>query len=368
MNAFLKWAMALVAAVLAGQAGAQVTFYEHPNFEGRSFTALKPLDDFHRAGFNDRASSVVVTGNPWEVCEHVRFGGHCMILRPGSYRSLRDMGMNNQLSSARPVRRHGRHPDDRYAPQPLPGQITFFEHEGFQGRAFNTENDVVNFHRFGFNDRASSAVVLGERWEVCEHVGFAGRCVILRPGRYPDLNAMGLGNRISSVRAVHPEGNFDDDRYAPPPAPVYDWRRRPRERIYHVNVASVRAVYAAPQQRCWVEREQVTQQQRGAPNPGAAVVGGIVGGILGHQVGGPGRDAATVAGAVAGAVIGSQVGRGSSQVTTVQDVQRCETVPAQGPPEYWDVTYFFRGAEHHVQMTAPPGPTVMVNENGEPRI
>ena len=238
MNAFLKWALALLAALLAGQAGAQVTFYEHQNFEGRSFTALQPLDDFNRAGFNDRASSVVVTGNPWEVCEDVRFGGQCMILRPGSYRSLRDMRMNNRLSSARPIGRHGHHHDDRYAPQPLPGQIAFFEHEGFQGRAFNTENDVVNFQRFGFNDRASSAVVLGERWEACEHVGFAGRCVILRPGRYPDLNAMGLGNRISSVRVVHPEANFDDDRYAPPPAPVYDWRRRPREQVYHVNVAS----------------------------------------------------------------------------------------------------------------------------------
>lgn len=368
MHAILRWTLALLATLLAGHAGAQVTFYEHDNFEGRSFTAVQALDDFNRAGFNDRASSVVVAGRPWEVCEHAGFGGQCMILRPGNYRSLRDMGMNNRLSSARPVERHGRHREDRYAPPPLPAQITFFAHEGFQGRAFNTENDVVNLERFGFNDRASSVVVLGERWEVCEHVGFAGRCVILRPGRYADLHAMGLNNRISSVRAVHPEGRFDDDRYAPPPpAPVYDWRRRPREPIYHVNVAAVHAVFAAPQQRCWIERERVTQEQRGAPNPGGAVVGGIVGGILGHQVGGPGRDAATVAGAVAGAVIGSQVGR-SGQVTTVQDVQRCETVPTQGRPEYWDVTYYFRGAEHHVQMTVPPGPTVMVNENGEPRL
>jgi uncharacterized protein YcfJ len=368
MNAMLRWALALLATLLAGHATAQVTFYEREDFEGRSFTAVKALDDFHRAGFNDRASSVVVTGYPWEVCEHVRFGGQCMILRPGSYRSLRDMRMNNQLSSARPAKRHGRHREDRYAPAPVPGQITFFEHDGFQGRAFTTGEDVVNFHRFGFNDQASSALVLGERWEVCEHVGFSGRCVILRPGRYPDLGSMGLNNRISSVRVVHPEGRFEDTRYAPPPpAPAYDWRRRPRERIYHVNVVSVRAVYAAPQQRCWVERERVVREHRGAPNAGGAVIGGIVGGILGHQVGGPHRDAATVAGAVTGAVIGAQIGR-AGQTTTVQDVQRCETVPPHGPPEYWDVTYHFRGIEHHVQMTAPPGPTLMVNENGEPRI
>lgn len=369
MNILLRWTLPLLAAMLAGHAAAQVTFYEHDNFEGRSFTALKPLDDFHRTGFNDRASSVVVTGKPWEVCEHVQFGGQCMILRPGSYRSLRDMHMNNRLSSARPVRHHGRHREDRYAPLPMSGQITFFERNGFQGRSFNSERDVVNFERFGFNDRASSVMVLGERWEVCEHAGFAGRCVILRPGRYPDLDSMGLNNRISSVRVVHPEGRFEDVRYAPPPpAPAYDWRRRPREQIYHVKVVSARAVFAAPQQRCWIEREQVVREQRGAPNAGGAVVGGVVGAIIGHQVGGPNREAAAVAGAVTGAVIGSQVGRGSQTTTTVQDVQRCATVPSNGPPEYWDVTYHFRGAEHHVQMTAPPGPTLMVNENGEPRI
>jgi hypothetical protein len=33
------------------------------------------------------------------------------------------------------------------------------------------------------------------------------------------------------------------------------------------------------------------------------------------------------------------------------------------------VTYTFRGQVHHVQMSAPPGPTIMVNEgSGEPRM
>jgi uncharacterized protein YcfJ len=42
-------------------------------------------------------------------------------------------------------------------------------------------------------------------------------------------------------------------------------------------------------------------------------VGGIVGGVLGHQVGsGRGNDAATVVGAVGGAVIGNEIGKGHS--------------------------------------------------------
>ena len=98
---------------------------------------------------------------------------------------------------------------------------------------------------------------------------------------------------------------------------------------------------------------------------GGAVAGAIIGGILGHQVGsGRGRDVATVGGAVAGGAVGANVGRGSHTVD--RDVQRCETA-ASGPPQYWDVTYNFRGVEHRVQMSAAPGPTIAVNANGEPR-
>jgi hypothetical protein len=46
-------------------------------------------------------------------------------------------------------------------------EVIFYEREGFQGQSFTTNKQVVNLARFGFNDRASSAVVLDERWEVC---------------------------------------------------------------------------------------------------------------------------------------------------------------------------------------------------------
>jgi uncharacterized protein YcfJ len=41
---------------------------------------------------------------------------------------------------------------------------------------------------------------------------------------------------------------------------------------------------------------------------------------------------------------------------------------ASNVPEYWDVTYDFRGVRHHVQMINAPGTTIMVNGNGEPRV
>ena len=80
----------------------------------------------------------------------------------------------------------------------------------------------------------------------------------------------------------------------------------------------------------------------------------------------PRKDVATVGGAVAGAAIGANVGR-DNETSTFQDVQRCERVAGPARPQYWDATYYFRGVEHRVQLASPPGPTITVNERGEPR-
>jgi uncharacterized protein YcfJ len=369
MNAILRTVLAVAGVAIAAHAAAEVTFYERQGFEGRSFTTQKRIANFERFGFNDRASSVVVVRDRWEVCEDVRFGGRCVVLRPGRYPSLAAMGLNDRVSSVRAVSANARIDDNRYAPAPAAARVTFYEREGFQGRSFTTSKQVGNFTRFGFNDRASSVDVLGDRWEACEDVRFGGRCVILRPGRYASLASMGLNDRVSSVRAVSATARFDDNRYAPAPVAGRDgrdFRRRSNERVYEANVTSVRAVVGTPQQRCWVEREQVVQERSGANIPGA-VAGAIIGGILGHQVGsGRGQDIATAGGAVAGAAVGANVGRSGQQAQT-QDVKRCENVPGSARPDYWDVTYNFRGQEHRVQMTAPPGSTVTVNEQGEPR-
>ncbi len=148
---------------------------------------------------------------------------------------------------------------------------------------------------------------------------------------------------------------------------AYDYRRRPDEALYEAPVTSVRAVVGPPEQRCWVERQAVETGSSGMNVPGA-IVGGVAGGILGHQIGGGrGRDVATGVGAATGALVGANVGRDSPTVTT-QDVQRCTNVSSSGRLDYWDVTYNFRGYEHRVQTTTPPGATILVNAQGEPRM
>jgi uncharacterized protein YcfJ len=114
-----------------------------------------------------------------------------------------------------------------------------------------------------------------------------------------------------------------------------------------------------------MERGQA-EQGRGDRNVTGGVIGAVIGGIVGHQIGnGRGNDVATVGGAVAGAVIGSNQGRGSDDTKTA-DVRRCETV-ANAAPAYWDVDYRFHDVDHRIQMTAPPGDSISVNSNGDPR-
>lgn len=149
-------------------------------------------------------------------------------------------------------------------------------------------------------------------------------------------------------------------------APAYEYRPRQQERLFVVPVSSVRAVVGAPEQRCWVERRQIVED-RGDVNVPGAIAGAVIGGVLGHQVGGGrGKDLATAGGAVAGAAIGANVGRGGSQVYS-QDVQRCANAGRHARPEYWDVSYNFRGVMHRAQFGTPPGHTITVNAHGEPR-
>ena len=93
--------MAAAALVAAGHAAAQITLYEGEGFRGRAITANGDMRNLDRSGMNDRVSSIVVERGRWEVCEHARFEGRCVVLRRGNYPSLREFGLDNQISSVR---------------------------------------------------------------------------------------------------------------------------------------------------------------------------------------------------------------------------------------------------------------------------
>jgi len=241
-------------------------------------------------------------------------------------------------------------------------QVTLYEYGNLHGQVFTANRNVNDLSRFGFNDRASSLVVEGGQWEVCEHDNFQGQCAFLRPGQYASLQAMGLNNSISSLRRVQgPPAHV----YTPAPvARPYPYYPHHGEKLYQADVVAVRTVVGPPEQRCWVEQQEVHGHNN--PNVAGAIIGGVLGGVLGHQIGsGRGNDVATAVGAVGGAAVGANVARGGPTYT--QNVQRCAAVPGSAQPSYWDVTYVFRGVTHRAQLSFAPGSTITVNRRGEPR-
>jgi len=350
--------------------GSQITFYENEGYQGRSATANGPIRDFRGTGFDNRPSSAVVQGGRWEVCADIAFGGSCVVLRPGNYPSLSGVGLNDRLSSARPTEpRRGDPPEAPVPVATVPApKITFYEFEGYRGRSFTTAQPTQDFRSAGFNDRASSAVVQGGRWEVCGGVGYRGPCTVLRQGSYETLSGMGLDDQLTSARPTDQRRAEVPD--APPPLATanYEYRRRPNERLFEVPVTAVRAVVGAPTERCWIEQQQATNDSGSSGNQaGRALLGAVIGGVIGHQIGGgSGRDLATAGGAVTGAVIGSRSGRDGDPGPT-QDVRRCTSVPST-VPAYWDVSYSFQGVPHQIQMSSEPGRTISVNRFGEPRL
>ena len=202
MKTVLTRAFAVTGLAIATQAFAQVTLYEHGQFRGEAVTVDRPAGSLERHNFNNRASSVVVNGEAWEFCERPGFNGRCVVLQPGQYDSLADL--NDSITSMRPLSARGgpvtRGPEPGHRPPP---GLTLYEGRNFRGASVLVERPRRRLDRADFENVASSAVVSGGSWEVCEGEEFSGHCVVLRPGEYPALREMGMNNRISSARPLN---------------------------------------------------------------------------------------------------------------------------------------------------------------------
>jgi uncharacterized protein YcfJ len=137
-------------------------------------------------------------------------------------------------------------------------------------------------------------------------------------------------------------------------------------------------------EECWNERQRayenrtVTRTDTGAAIGPGTVLGAIVGGVAGHQVGsGRGNDVATGVGAVVGGLIGNQVDRSNaappSQVTEVErvpverNVQRCRTVQeTREIASGYDVRYEYHGRQFTTRLPYDPGRMIPVRVDVAP--
>ena len=114
MNSMLRTLLIAAGIAVAGQAAAEVTFFNQDGFRGRNFTANQTIPNLDRTGFNDKISSVIVRSGAWEVCTDAGFAGRCVVLRPGRYPTLAAAGIEDSISSIRPARRHAQNYGQNY--------------------------------------------------------------------------------------------------------------------------------------------------------------------------------------------------------------------------------------------------------------
>lgn len=180
-----------------------VVLYDQPNFLGRSVRVEGVVDSLEQ--FNDRARSMIIYQGEWELCEHDRFRGNCMVFREGQHAHLGSL--SGDVSSLRPLFAPPGPP-----PQPAPGDLAgwgrgsravLYSGAGFRGRSIVVNDDIVdNLQGSGFNDRASSLRIERGYWLFCSDANFGGACRTFGPGDYPELPAA-LNDRISSGRRIH---------------------------------------------------------------------------------------------------------------------------------------------------------------------
>ena len=118
---------------------------------------------------------------------------------------------------------------------------------------------------------------------------------------------------------------------------------------------------SAPREECYDER--VTHRDGRGNNAGGTILGAIVGGALGNQVGkGDGRKAATIAGAVAGGAIGNSVAKRDDRGYESTET-RCHVVDS-GRDERrivaYDIDYRFRGEVYSARLNYDPGDRLRV--------
>lgn len=183
---------------MASAGAAEIILYEHAEFGGGQLTLRGFTPSIGNTGFNDRASSIVVTSGRWEVCTDADFKGRCVTLPPGEYPTLDDR-LTNRISSAREV---GSNSDNRGGYNDYGrGSLELFGQPEFKGRTLRLDKDADSLQGSGFNDRASSVVVTSGTWQLCSDDGYGGKCRTFTPGRYPNLG-YGMAKEVSSARLV----------------------------------------------------------------------------------------------------------------------------------------------------------------------
>lgn len=152
-----------------------------PNFAGASKSYESAVDEIVD---NSSESAMVIDTreSAWLIYSEPHFQGECDVVE--STANL--VATRERVRSFRPI------------PRNTPC-IALFEYSGYRGRMRVVTGPTTSLGEF--NDRVTSVIVTSFIWDLFEHNDYGGKSVRLRPGRYRDPAAVGLGNdTLSSLR------------------------------------------------------------------------------------------------------------------------------------------------------------------------
>jgi hypothetical protein len=210
-----------------GFAAPKIQLYEGRQYRGRTVTFEQNVGDLGRAGFDDRASSAIVTGGTWEICTEYNYRGRCQALPPGNYPDL-GAQLDNRILSIRALEQPRTAPPAPVQPnagdvigaiagaviagainqppataaQPYDRlRVEVYTDPNFLGQAITFDSDAPSLRNTGINDRIQSMRVFGGTWEMCENRDYGGACMVFGPGDYRRLPPQ-LDRSISSMRQI----------------------------------------------------------------------------------------------------------------------------------------------------------------------
>ena len=140
------------------------------------------------------------------------------------------------------------------------------------------------------------------------------------------------------------------------------------EKAHSATVVSATALTRTvkiPRQECHDEQVTHTKPVRDHDRLLGTGLGALVGGVLGHQVGGGnGKTLATVAGAAAGGYAGNRIQKKTQENATYTATERrCSTVyDRKEEPAGFDVVYEYQGQRHHLHTHKDPGASLPVKD------
>ncbi|KAG7260511.1 hypothetical protein CRUP_011776 [Coryphaenoides rupestris] len=159
--------------------------YEKENFGGQFHEMTDDCDNFQdRYRMSDCQSCNVMDGH-WLMYEQPQYRGRMMYMRPGEYRSFRDMGMSGQrILTAM----------DFF-------QIIFYEDKNFQGRSYEASSDCSDMS--SYLSRCHSCRVESGCFMAYDRTNYMGNQYFMRRGEYSDYHQMnGFNDCIRSCRMI----------------------------------------------------------------------------------------------------------------------------------------------------------------------